>query len=333
MSEEARRTLRYVEPLSDARTPLGDFFSILPMHLAPPLLTFLFLALTAYAATESATVSKPSTKLARHLTAIAALAQAAPTVTIPAGPFSLGSTRIDDDPYGLPTQFDDTELPQQRVWLDTFQMDRDEVSLGEFLAFLQQRNQPPPEELQKLIWHVITVHSVTDQTLARWPALYITWQEATDFCTSRGKRLPTESEWEKSARGPNANLFPWGQAAPDSTLAMFGQHHVHEIPILAAVDSHNEGRSPYGIHHMAGNVAEWVQDWFGSDYYAYVPKRNPPGPPTGRYKSVRGGSWKSKTIMLRTATRGGSPPDQRSATVGFRCAQSLTPDPNRLDMK
>lgn len=104
---------------------------------------------------------------------------------------------------------------------------------------------------------------------------------------------------------------------------MFGQHHVHEIPILAAVDSLDEGRSPYGLHHMAGNVAEWVQDWFGFDYYAYMPEKNPPGPASGRYKSVRGGSWKSKLIMLRTATRSGSPADQRSATIGFRCAKSV----------
>jgi len=267
--------------------------------------------------------SKPSTELARHLTAIASLATSSPMQTIPAGEFVLGSKRIDDDPYGLRTQFDDTELPQNRVWLDAYAMDRDEVSLGEYLKFIQQRKQQPPDELQKLIWHVITVHSVSDQTLTRWPALYVTWHEAKEFCQAREKRLPTEAEWEKAARGTDGRLFPWGEEAPESRLAMFGQHHVHEIPILAAVDSHDDGKSPYGLHHMAGNVAEWVQDWFGFDYYAYMPERNPSGPASGRYKSVRGGSWKSNPIMLRTATRGGSPPDQRSATIGFRCARSL----------
>jgi iron(II)-dependent oxidoreductase len=264
---------------------------------------------------------KPATDLTRHLTAIAALARTSPRLTVPAGAFLLGSKRVDDDPYGLRTQFDDTELPQQRVWLDAYEIDRDEVSLAEYLAFLQKRAVNPPDELQKLIWHVITVHSVSDDTLARWPALYVTWQEADEFCRSQRRRLPTEAEWEKAARGPNGALFPWGEAAPESRLAMFGQHHVHEIPILAAVDSHDEGRSPYGLHHMAGNVAEWVQDWFGFDYYAYMPEKNPQGPASGRYKSVRGGSWKSRPIMLRTATRGGSPPDQRAATVGFRCAK------------
>ncbi len=265
----------------------------------------------------------PTTELSRHLNAIASLARPSPTITVPEGQFLVGSKRIDDDPYGLWTQFDDTELPQQRVWLDTFEMDRDEVSLGEYLAFLKQRKQHASEPLQKLIWHVITVHSVTDETLTRWPALYVTWDEARDFCAAKGTRLPTEAEWEKAARGPNGNLFPWGDTAPDNKVAMFGQHHVHEIPILAPVDSHDEGQSPYGIHHLAGNVAEWVQDWFGFDYYAYMPEKNPPGPTNGRYRGVRGGSWKSKVIMLRTATRSGSAPDQRSATIGFRCAKSV----------
>ena len=282
---------------------------------------FAFLIM-ATSRSEGAKGPKPSSELARHLASIAGLKESAPILTIPAGEFTLGSKRIDDDPYGLWTQFDDTELPQQRVWLDEFAIDRDEVSLGEYLAHLGRKKLHPPEELQRLIWHVITVHSVSDQTLTRWPVLYVTWYEAADFCTSQGKRLPTEAEWEKAARGPNGRLFPWGDKAPDNELAMFGQHHVHEIPILAAVDSHAAGRSPYGLNHMAGNVAEWIQDWFGLDYYAYMPAKNPVGPSSGRYKGVRGGSWKSKIIMLRTATRSGFSPDQRSATIGFRCAQA-----------
>jgi iron(II)-dependent oxidoreductase len=292
-----------------------------------PLPFFILLtALHIFLPTPAEAEYAPSAELTRHLVSIASLANPSPAVTIAAGKFLIGSKRVDDDPYGLWTQFDDTELPQQQVWLDLYEIDRDEVSLGEYLAFLQKRHQSPSEELQKLIWHVITVHSVSDQTLTRWPALYVTWYEAKDLCASRGKRLPTEAEWEKAARGTDGNLFPWGTATPDSRLAMFGQHHVHEIPILAAVDSHEEGRSPYGVHHLAGNVAEWVQDWFGFDYYAYMPERNPPGPTSGRYKSVRGGSWKSRAIMLRTATRGGALPDNRSATVGFRCARSIRSD-------
>lgn len=267
----------------------------------------------------------PTPELATHLASITTLAVSSPAVRIPEGTFLLGSVRVDDDPYGKETQFDDTELPQHRVWLDTYEIDRDEVSLAEYLAYLQARKLHPSMELQKLIWHVITVHSVQDDILAQWPALYVTWKEADGLCRSQGKRLPTEAEWEKAARGPDGNLFPWGPQLPDSTLAMFGQHHVHEIPILAAVSSGEAGKSYYGVHHMAGNVAEWVNDWFGFDYYAYMPERNPPGPTSGRYKSLRGGSWKSNRIMLRTATRSGAPSNQRSATVGFRCAKSVLP--------
>lgn len=268
---------------------------------------------------------KPSAELAKHLTAIAGLAKPSPMLPVAAGAFLLGTKRIDDDPYGIRTQFDDTELPQNRVWIDGFEMDRDEVSLGEYLAFLQRQRLTPSNELQHLIWHVITVHSVSDETLNHWPALYVTWTEARDFCRATGKRLPTEAEWEKAARGTDGGLFPWGNALPDAKVAMFGQHHVHEIPILAPVDSLDGGRSPYGLHHMAGNVAEWVQDWFGFDYYAYMPEKNPPGPTSGRYRSVRGGSWKSNVIMLRTATRSGMEPEKRSATIGFRCAKSSPP--------
>ena len=264
----------------------------------------------------------PPPELIPHLQAIAKEARPAPIFPIPAGWFLMGSVRKDDDPYGLETQYDDTELPQRRIWLEAFEMDRYEVSLGEFLAHLHQQKQPVSEELKRLIWHMISVHATPDPMLARWPALYVTWSEAEAFCRAHEKRLPKEAEWEKAARGSSGNLFPWGPASPKSELAVFGQYHVHEIPLVMSVDSLEGGKSPYGLHHMAGNVAEWVQDWFGFDYYAVMPERSPPGPPPSRYKSVRGGSWKSHPSMLRTATRGGAFPDQRAPTIGFRCAKS-----------
>ncbi len=272
-----------------------------------------------------AAAANQSVDLERHLAAIAQLAKPSPMVLVPEGRFLMGTVRKDDDPYGMEAQFDDTEIPQRRIRLDAYEIDRDEVSLAEYLAWLQEQRRPPPEELQRLIRHLVSVHSLPDYVMARWPALYVTWQEAADFCGSRGKRLPTEAEWEKAARGPEGNLFPWGKAKPEWGLAVFGQYHVHEIPLVAAVDGGEEGRSPFGLHHMAGNVAEWAQDWFGTDYYVMMPDRNPPGPAAGRYKSVRGGSWKSKPGMLRTATRGGAVPDQRAATIGFRCARPASP--------
>ena len=254
---------------------------------------------------------------------IAALAQDSPMMTVPEGRFFMGTVRTGLDLYSLDLPYDDTEQPQRRVWLDRFEIDRDEVSLGKLLQWLNQQQRSLPGEIRKLIDHMTTVHAVPPDTLARWPALYVTWTEASDFCRTHGKRLPTEAEWEKGARGENGNLFPWGQVPPAPGLAMFGQYHVHEIPIVASVDSGEKGQSPYGLHHMAGNAAEWVADWFGIDYYATMLDRNPRGVAHGRYKVVRGGSWKSAPVLLRTATRSGASPEQRAATIGFRCARSI----------
>lgn len=254
---------------------------------------------------------------------IAAFAQGSPMLTVTKGPFLMGTARMSEGSFSLETQYDDTEQPQRRVWLDSFEIDRDEVSLGEYLSWLLQHQRVIPEEVRKLIDHMTRVHALPPEILARWPALYATWPEASEFCRAQGKRLPREAEWEKSARGDSGHLFPWGQQPPTPELAKFGQYHVHEIPIVAPVESGEEGRSPYGLHHMAGNAAEWVEDWFGIDYYATMPDRNPRGPISGRYKVVRGGSWKSEPVMLRTATRSGASRDRRAATIGFRCARSV----------
>lgn len=260
---------------------------------------------------------------ARH-EAIASFATESPMITVTEGSFLMGTVRGGDTTFSLDLQYDDTEQPQRSIWLPRYEIDRDEASLGAYLRWLSHTHRPLSEELRKLIDHVTTVHAIRPETLARWPALYVTWTEASDFCRAQDKRLPSEAEWEKAARGEHGNLFPWGRTAPTSALAQFGQYHVHEIPIVAPVDQGASGRSPYGLHHMAGNAAEWVTDWFGIDYYMTMPERNPPGPSTGRYKVVRGGSWKSAPALLRTATRSGAPPDQRSATIGFRCARSMS---------
>jgi len=274
-------------------------------------------------------VSERPNDLPSHLDAIATYAGESPMQSVSEGRFIIGTARHIDRPFSLDLQYDDTEQPQRHISLDRFEIDRDEVSLGEYLLWLRQRQQPLSDGLRTFIEQVTTVHPVPPDTLARWPALYVTWSEATAFCQAQGKRLPTEAEWEKAARGEHGNLFPWGQRPPETGLAMFGQFQGHDIPILAAVDSGEAGRSPYGLHHMAGNAAEWVNDWFGIDYYMTMPDRNPPGPATGRYKVVRGGSWKSTPALLRTATRSGASPDQRSATIGFRCARSAHDEATR----
>lgn len=240
---------------------------------------------------------------------IAALAQESPMITIEEGFFYMGTAKTTETSFSLDLPYDDTEQPQRRIWLDRFEIDRDEVSLGEYVRWLQEQGLPTPKEVHHLVDHMSMVHAIPPTTLTRWPALYVTWTEASTFCDTTGKRLPTEAEWEKAARGNHGNLFPWGHKSPTPGLAMFGQYHVHEIPIVASVESGEEGRSPYGLHHMAGNAAEWVDDWFGIDYYATMPDRNPHGVKQGRYKVIRGGSWKSAPTLLRTATRSGASPE------------------------
>jgi gamma-glutamyl hercynylcysteine S-oxide synthase len=159
----------------------------------------LFLLFIMPCPTMAAAESKPTPELAKHLIRIAGLAQPSPMVTIPAGTFLLGSKRVDGDPYGKWTQFDDTELPQQQVWLDDYEIDREEVSLGEYLSYLQKKKLYPSTELQKLIWHLITVHFVSDQTLTRWPALYVTWAEAQSLCTDKARKASDGSRMGKGS--------------------------------------------------------------------------------------------------------------------------------------
>jgi len=259
-----------------------------------------------------------------HIRKIAMFAKPSPIVLIPGGWFLMGTSRREARGHSFETHYDDTEFSQRRIEIEAFDIDRYEVSLGEYLAFLQDTKRMVSQELRRLIWHLLSVHFIPDQALAPWPALYVTWEEAKHFCTHHGKRLPSEAEWEKSARGEAARIFPWGEMDPSPELAVFGQYHVHEIPLVATVDSFPDGQSIYGVFHLSGNIAEWVNDWLGPDYYPIMPERNPPGPKSGRYKVVRGGSWKSRPVMLRAATRGGAFPEERSATIGFRCAKNIS---------
>lgn len=132
-----------------------------------------------------------------HPVDLAPLRAAAPAnamVTVPAGPFLMGTARAPDTTFDLALQYDDTEQPQRRVWLDAFEIDRDEVSLGAYLAWLHRQQRQPPPTLRHLITHALTVHAVAPQTIARWPAIAVRWADAAAFCRERTARLPTEAE-------------------------------------------------------------------------------------------------------------------------------------------
>lgn len=228
-----------------------------------------------------------------------------PMIEIPAGEFIMG---LD----GVQALAD--ERPAHRVWLDTFAIDQYEVTTAQYAEFLNSENRDPPWQ-----WEMIELSRHADR-----PVMGMSWHDAEAYCQWKGKRLPTEAEWEKAARGTDGRSYPWGNQAPTNQRANFalGARFSYDL-VLAPVQSHPQGRSPFGLHHMAGNVYEWVQDWYAIDYYGVSPDRNPTGPEQGQFKGVRGGSWSDLPKYLLTYGRFKLPPDTRNSYTGFRCASSV----------
>jgi formylglycine-generating enzyme required for sulfatase activity len=227
-----------------------------------------------------------------------------PMVEIPAGEFMMGSDG---------TQALEDERPSHRVWLDAFSIDLHEVTTAQYAAFLAADKRAAP-------WQWETVDPVQHGDR---PVIGVDWRDAEAFCTWKGKRLPTEAEWEKAARGTDARLYPWGNQTPTGDLANFalGARFSYN-QVLFPVRSHEAGRSPYGLYHMAGNAYEWVQDWYGTNYYDSSPDRNPPGPSQGQFKVLRGGSWSDLPKYLLTYGRFRLSPETKNSYTGFRCAKS-----------
>ena len=205
-----------------------------------------------------------------------------PMVEIPAGEFMMGSDG---------TQALEDERPSHRVWLDAFSIDLHEVTTAQYAAFLSADKRAAPWQ-----WETVDLVQHGDR-----PVIGVDWRDAEAFCTWKGKRLPTEAEWEKAARGTDARPYPWGNQAPTGDLANFalGARFSYN-QVLFPVRSHEAGKSPYGLYHMAGNAYEWVQDWYGTNYYDSSPDRNPPGPSQGQFKVLRGGSWSDLPKYLLT---------------------------------
>jgi formylglycine-generating enzyme required for sulfatase activity len=151
--------------------------------------------------------------------------------------------------------------------------------------------------------------------------IYVDWNQASAYCAWNEKRMPTEAEWEKAARGPSAQAFPWGDGTPDCTLANSWQKGAC-VGDTSAVGSYPAGASPYGVMDMAGNVMEWVQDWYQPDYYSLSPYANPTGPSSRTHRVLRGRSWLNLWYYLCTAYRYYGYPNTPSNSIGFRCASS-----------
>lgn len=208
------------------------------------------------------------------------------------------------------------EHPQHKVYLDAFFLDRYEVSNADFARFLEAN---PREHPTITGWY----DRVPRPGMEHRPVIGLTWKRCQSYCQWRGKRLPTEAEWERAAAGVEGRIFPWGNQIPDETRANFGKCcFIKKGEVLEKVDSFPAGRTPQGIFNMSGNIAEWVRDWYDSGYYKVSPYRNPQGPEKGRYHVVRGGAWNSLPDYMRTRRRYGNNDGQDFYGIGCRCART-----------
>jgi formylglycine-generating enzyme required for sulfatase activity len=267
-------------------------------------------------------------------------------VLIPDGEFWMGSTREEVDRViaecqrhpSNPTeaqckQWQEPELPRHQVTLDAFYIDRYEVANALFERFVKATGHRTTAERegwgfawrqQDGKWQWLKTDGASwrspsgsgSSAPADHPVVQVSWEDATAYCRWAGKRLPTEAEWEKAARGTDGRRYPWGETWEPSRA-----NGNMTVKTTTPFGSYPTGASPYGVQDMAGNVLEWVHDWFGP--YEGSASRNPTGPSTGQLRVLRGGSWFDYPGLLRSAYRGGSVPSNRLNNLGFRCAQGV----------
>ena len=246
------------------------------------------------------------------LIAGAAAAEPAKRVFIPGGEFQRGRTFDWPDAKlaWYPVWFKD-DVPVRKVRLEPLYLDEAEVTNERYAAFLQATARRAPYHWRQ---------GAMPEGKPQLPVVNVTWDDAVAFCAwDGGKRLPTEAEWERAARGGAENrMFPWGDHDPTPKLAHFG-----------AADGPREvcgaERNGFGLCDMTGNVWEWTADWYERNYYEAAPEQDPRGPATGFYRVVRGGSWFDEPKPFLTVSyRSWARPAERSPTVGFRCARSFT---------
>ena len=238
-------------------------------------------------------------------------------ILIPAGVFWMGcNSEIDNICY-------DSEKPYHEVQLSAYYIDKTEVTQGAYKKCVDAGMCGVPG----CDWY--------PSGTPNRPVVCVDWNDAIAYCTWAGKRLPTEAEWEKAARGTDGRKYPWGnQTATCEYAVMYdGGTGCGTGSTWDVCGKSPAGDSPYGLCDMAGNVWEWVSDWYGSDYYSNSPSSNPTGPDSGSYRVVRGGGFDFSGDYLRASSRGydaslrasirlDDDPSAGDGDLGFRCSRS-----------
>ncbi len=235
--------------------------------------------------------------------------------------------------------------PAKTIFLNAFWLDKSEVTNEQFQQFVDATAYKTDaekqgwgfefvngkwEQVRGIFWRSPRGNASTLADKQKHPVVLVSWNDATAYCTWAGKRLPTEAEWEKSARGTDGRAFPWGNAWDGTKLNFCDTHCAFAWKDVGANDQHAEtapvgsfpqSTSAYGANDLAGNVWEWTADWFDAEYYKTMPTRNPTGPVSGQLKILRGGAWSIDQTYTRNINRFMAVPEYRERSVGLRCAQ------------
>ncbi len=237
---------------------------------------------------------------------------------VPAGEFGMGSDSAAPD-----------QAPFHAVTLDAFWIDQTEVTVAQYIQCVKAAACSAPLALNSVTRAVYYDNS----DYFNFPVIFVNWPQAGEYCLSVGRRLPTEAEWEKAARGPDALIYPWGNdydgrrlnACDINCSATWHATNNDTFARTGTVGVFATGASPYGVLDLAGNVSEWVDAYYDFRGYFDLPTANPPGLESGLTRVLRGGSWLDSPSLVRAAARLSAVPDARSNVSGFRCAASSLP--------